>query len=252
MNCPTDHVAQCIHLETHKRTDVMQKIALVTGAHGNLGRAVVGRFLEDQYAVIGVDATQHPSSGHESAERYESHSVDLMNEDAAGAFVQSVIAKHSRIDVAVLTVGGFAMGSIAETKTADIAHQYKLNFETAYNVARPVFLQMMNQGTGRLFLVGARPALSATGSKGMIAYGLAKSLIFRLAELMNDEAAGTDVHVAVIVPSIIDTPQNRAAMPDADFAKWVTPEAIAAVIARQVSDAPHALHESVVKVYGDA
>jgi NAD(P)-dependent dehydrogenase (short-subunit alcohol dehydrogenase family) len=225
----------------------MKKIAIVTGAHGNMGRAIVEKFSAYGYAVVGADASAATISS-----SYESHVVDLMNEYTADAFVQSVIAKHLQIDVAVLTVGAFAMGSIAETKTSDILLQYKLNFETAYNVARPVFLQMMKQGAGRLFLVGARPALSAAGSKGMVAYGLAKSLIFRLAELMNDEAAGTDVRVAVVVPSIIDTPQNRASMPDGDFSKWVAPEAIAAVIARQVSDAPDAAHESVIKVYGDA
>jgi NAD(P)-dependent dehydrogenase (short-subunit alcohol dehydrogenase family) len=223
------------------------KTCVVTGAHGNMGRAVVEQFLTDGYAVVGVDASVSVV-----ASKHESHAVDLMNEDAANAFVQSVIARHSRIDVAVLTVGGFAMGSIAETKTADIAHQYKLNFETAYNVARPVFLQMMEQGAGRLFLVGARPALSAAGSKGMIAYGLAKSLIFRVAEMMNDEAKGANVSVNVIVPSIIDTPQNRSAMPDADFAKWVRPEQIAEAIAFHASEQASALRESVIKVYGDA
>jgi NAD(P)-dependent dehydrogenase (short-subunit alcohol dehydrogenase family) len=230
----------------------MQKTTLITGAHGNLGRAVVQRFLVDQSVVIGVDATKHSSSENESVANCEFHTVDLMNEDAANAFVQSVVAKHSRIDVAVLTVGGFAMGSIAETKTSDIAQQYKLNFETAYNVARPVFLQMMKQGAGRLFLVGARPALSAAGSKGMVAYGLAKSLIFRLAEMMNDEAKGLSVSVNVIVPSIIDTPQNRAAMPDADVAKWVRPEQIAEAIAFHASERASALREAVIKVYGDA
>jgi NAD(P)-dependent dehydrogenase (short-subunit alcohol dehydrogenase family) len=223
------------------------KICIVTGAHGNLGRAVAAKFLTDGYAVVGADAT---AAAHGSV--FDSHAVDLMNEQAAGAFVRSVIERHTRIDVAVLTVGGFAMGSIAETSTADIAHQHKLNFETAYNVARPVFLQMMKQGAGRIFLVGARPALSAAGSKGMIAYGLAKSLIFRVAEMMNAEAQGTDVSVAVVVPSIIDTPQNRNAMPEAVFRNWVTPEQIAEVIAFHTSERANALRESVIKIYGGA
>jgi NAD(P)-dependent dehydrogenase (short-subunit alcohol dehydrogenase family) len=225
---------------------VAMKTCLVTGAHGNMGRAIVDRFLDDGFTVIGVDATASSTPT-----KYESHGVDLMNEDASNALVQTIIDRYSRIDAAVLTVGGFAMGSIAETKTADIAHQYKLNFETAYNVARPVFLQMIKQGAGRLFLVGARPALSAAGSKGMIAYGLAKSLIFRVAEMMNDEAKGTNVSVNVIVPSIIDTPQNRSAMPDADFTKWVMPAQIAEAIAFHASERASALRESVIKIYGD-
>jgi NAD(P)-dependent dehydrogenase (short-subunit alcohol dehydrogenase family) len=228
---------------------MQKKISLITGARGNMGRALVNRFAADGFHVIGVDAHSGDGNAH-----FESHALDLMSEEAAHAFVQSMIAKHARIDAAVLTVGGFAMGSIAETKTSDIAHQYKLNFETMYNVARPVFLQMLKQGRGRLFLVGARPALSAAGSKGMIAYGLAKSLVFRVAEIMNDEAKadGADVTVNVIVPSIIDTPQNRAAMPDADFSKWVTPDQIAEVVAFHASDSANALRESVIKVYGNA
>jgi NAD(P)-dependent dehydrogenase (short-subunit alcohol dehydrogenase family) len=106
------------------------------------------------------------------------------------------------------------MGGIRETGSADILAQYELNFETAYHVARPVFLNMMEKGKGRIFLVGSRPGLDMRNSKGMVAYGLSKSLVFRLAELMNEEAKGTDVVVSVIAPSTIDTPQNRKSMPD--------------------------------------
>jgi NAD(P)-dependent dehydrogenase (short-subunit alcohol dehydrogenase family) len=227
----------------------MKKIVVITGANGNMGLAVARRFFENGYLVEGADASAR-SDAFVPNGAGSHYVVDLMNEDAASAFVQSVIDRHLRIDVAVHTVGGFAMGSIVDTKTSDITHQYKLNFETAYNVARPIFLQMMKQGGGRLFLVGARPALSAAGSKGMIAYGLAKSMIFRLAEMMNDEAKGTNVSVAVVVPSIIDTPQNRSAMPDADFSKWVTTEQIVNAIVFHASEQASALREPVIKVYG--
>ena len=144
------------------------------------------------------------------------------------------------------------MGNIADTKTSDIAKQYQLNFETAYNIARPVFVQMMKQGSGRIFLIGSRPGLDMKNSKGMVAYGLGKSLIFRLAELMNEEAKGTDVVVSVVVPSTIDTAQNRAAMPKADFSKWVKPEAIADIIYFHCSEQGGVLREPVIKVYGNS
>ena len=137
-------------------------------------------------------------------------------------------------------------------QTADIAKQYKLNFETAYNVARPLFVQMMKQNNGRIFIIGSKPGLSSVNSKGMVAYGLAKSLIFRLAELMNAEAKGTNVVISVIVPSTIDTPQNRKSMPDADPDKWVKPEAIADVIYFYCSDAAAVLREPVIKVYNNS
>jgi NAD(P)-dependent dehydrogenase (short-subunit alcohol dehydrogenase family) len=86
----------------------------------------------------------------------------------------------------------------------------------------------------------------------MVAYGLTKSLLFRLAELMNDEAKGHNVVTTVVAPSTIDTPDNRKAMPDADYSKWVKPEAIADVIALHSSSVADIIREPVVKVYGNA
>ena len=200
------------------------RTAIVTGASGNLGRAVVQKFLSEGYAVEGTGSLLMDTP------HFHSVTVDLVNEEAAAEWVQAVINKQKTIDVAVLTVGGFAMADIAGTTTAMIGQQYRLNFETAYNVARPVFVQMIKQGTGTIFLIGSKAGMEAANSKGMIAYGLSKSLLFRLAELMNEEAAGTAVNTMVIVPSTIDTPQNRAAMPAADFSKWQTPETIADII----------------------
>jgi NAD(P)-dependent dehydrogenase (short-subunit alcohol dehydrogenase family) len=111
---------------------------------------------------------------------------------------------------------------------------------------------MMKQNNGRIFIIGSKPGLSSVNSKGMVAYGLAKSLIFRLAELMNAEAKGTNVVVSVIVPSTIDTSQNRKSMPDADPAKWVKPEAIADVIYFYCTDAAAVLREPVIKVYNNS
>ena len=186
------------------------------------------------------------------ADKFEKVVVDLMSEDDAQKFVDGVIEKHGSIDAAILTVGGFAMGKIADTKTADIIKQYKLNFETAYNVARPTFVQMIKQNSGRIFIIGSKPGLDARNGKGMVAYGLAKSLIFRLAELMNDEAKGKNVVTSVVVPSTIDTPQNRKAMPDANFDNWVKPEAIADVIYWHCTDEASVVREPVIKVYNNA
>ena len=101
-------------------------------------------------------------------------------------------------------------------------------------------------------MIGSRPGSDMHNSKGMVAYGMAKSLIFRLAELMNDEAKGHNVVTTVIVPSTIDTPQNRESMPDADFTKWVKAEAIADIIYLYCSDQTSVVRESVLKVYNNA
>lgn len=200
------------------------KTAIVTGTSGNLGQAVVKKYLTENFAVEGIGSLSIDSP------HYHTVAVNLTDEIAAGQWIQSVISKHATIDVAVLTVGGFEMNDIAHTNSSAIAKQIQLNFETAYNVAKPVFVQMLKQGSGRIFLIGSKAGLDMKNSKGMVAYGLSKSLLFRLSELMNDEAAGTGVKTVVIVPSTIDTPQNRAAMPGADFSKWQTPEFIANTI----------------------
>lgn len=228
------------------------KTATVTGASGNMGQAVVKKFLAQGYTVVGTIVPNDPVPFDVVDAKLEKVIVDLMNEEDAEKFVQTVAAKYGSVDVAVLTVGGFAMGSVADTKTSDIHKQYKLNFETAYNVARPAFVQMLQQKAGRIFLIGSKPGLSAVNSKGMVAYGLGKSLIFRLAELMNAEAKGTNVVTSVVVPSTIDTPQNRKAMPDADASTWVKPEAIADVISFYCSDDAAALREPVIKIYNNA
>ncbi|CAN5789077.1 3-oxoacyl-ACP reductase FabG [soil metagenome] len=228
------------------------KTVIVTGASGNMGQAVVKKFLVEGYRVIGTAVPNDPIPMDFADAYFEKIIVDLMNEEDSEKFIAKIVEKYKSIDVVVSTVGGFAMGSVAETKTSDIAKQYKLNFETAYNVARPSFVQMMKQNNGRIFLVGSRPGLTAKGGKGMVAYGLGKSLIFRIAELMNEEAKGRNVVVSVLVPSTIDTPQNRTSMPDADPATWVKPEAIADTIYFYCTEQAGALREPVIKLYNNA
>ena len=228
------------------------KTAIVTGASGNMGQEVVKKFIAGGYKVIGTVIPNDPVPMDFPEDKLDKVVVDLMNEDDSAKFIATVVSRYGSIEAAVLTVGGFAMGSVAETKTSDIYKQYKLNFETAYNVARPVFAQMMQQNSGRIFIIGSKPGLSAVNGKGMVAYGLAKSLIFRLAELMNAEAKGKNVVVSVIVPSTIDTPQNRQSMPDAEPAKWVKPGAIADVIYFYCTDEAAVLREPVIKVYNNA
>jgi NAD(P)-dependent dehydrogenase (short-subunit alcohol dehydrogenase family) len=104
---------------------------------------------------------------------------------------------------------------------------------------------------GRLVLVGARPALDPAAGKGMVAYSLSKSLVFSLADLLNAAGEGKSVYTSVIVPSIIDTPANRASMPKADFSTWVRPEELADKI--EMACRPDVVPtERVVKVYGRA
>lgn len=227
------------------------KTAIVSGAPGNLGQAICAKFLSNDYRVIGT-ATTHDKLSFYDNKNFELAVLDLTAEDKVQEFAASIIKKYDSIDVAVLTVGGFAMGKIADTDISAMQKQYKLNFETTYNLARPLFMHMIKQGRGHIFLTGARTGSEMRLSKGSIAYGLSKSLVFRLAELMNEEAKGTDVVTSIISPSTIDTPQNRAAMPDADFNKWVKAEAIADIIFNYCQQEAAVLRDPVLKVYNKA
>lgn len=230
----------------------MNKIAIVTGAAGNLGQAVVKKFITEGYRVIGTVTSNDSLNPGTTSGEFETVSVDLTKEEDAAMFANKVVEKYNGIDAAVLTVGGFATGKIADTSTSDIYRQYRLNFETAYNVARPVFVRMMKQNAGRIFLIGSKAGLERRDGNGMIAYGLAKSMLFRLAEVMNEEAKGSNVVTSVVVPGTIDTPLNRKSMPDANFDNWVKPEDIAAVISYYCREEAAALREPVIKIYGNS
>ncbi len=225
------------------------KTVIVTGAAGNLGQAVVKKFIAEGCRVIGTVTKKGADSYTDP--QLEVHAVNLTDDKETQQFVENIISKFSVIDVAVLTVGGFATGNMANTSATDLLQQFQLNFETAFNAARPIFLQMLQQKKGKIFLIGSKPGLSSLHSNGMIAYSLSKSLLFRLADLMNEEAKGTPVFTAVVVPDTIDTPQNRHAMPNADVAAWVTPENIATAIYNYTTDDAAIVKEPVLKVFSN-
>ncbi|MEO6843956.1 MAG: SDR family NAD(P)-dependent oxidoreductase [Ginsengibacter sp.] len=227
------------------------KTVIITGASGNLGQAVVKKFSDKDYNVIGTIHSKQEQKNYDE-KNVEEVELDLLKEEDCQKFVDGIVLKNKTIDVAILTAGGFAMGDIAKTRTSDIAKQYQLNFETAYNIARPVFLQMMKQGSGRIFFIGSRQGLNILKGKAAMAYGLSKSLLFRLAEVLNEEAKGKNVVVNVIVPSTIDTRQNRKSMPEADFSSWVAASQIADIIYFYSSEEGKAIREPVIKVYNNA
>ena len=227
------------------------KTVIVTGATGNLGKAVIGKFLSEGHTVIGT-TTRKTETAFDKHPGFEACAVDLTNENEVASFIATTLRKYPSIDVAVLTAGGFAVGTLEDSGLDQVLAQYKQNFETAYAIARLVFVQMMKQKNGRLFLTGSKPGADMRLGKGSVGYALSKSLIFRLAELMNEEAKATNVVTHVIVPSTIDTPQNRAAMPSADFSKWTNPESIADIVYAYCSPGFEQVREPVIKVYNKA
>jgi NAD(P)-dependent dehydrogenase (short-subunit alcohol dehydrogenase family) len=224
------------------------KTVIITGASGNLGTAVTNLFLEKGYQVVAT-------AGKESAikhQHFDARPVDLTDEAAAADFVQQTVDKYGQVHAALLLVGGYAAGNIEGTSGEDISRQIALNFNTAYFIARPLFKHMKQNKEGKIVFIGARPALAASYGKDLVAYGLSKSMLFRLAEYINEESKGTNVTATVIAPSTLDTPPNRKSMPDVDPDDWVKPDNLAEILEFVVSEKGSALRESVLKVYSNS
>ena len=228
------------------------KNIIITGANGNLGSAVVKKFLDEKYKVIAVDHAKDHLGFAEGNSNFVFKTVDLANEDAASAFVQEVISANKKIDGALLLVGGFAMGGIDKTTGADLDKMITLNFKTAYFLARPLFQHFMGNGSGRLVFVGSKPALQPELGKNVVAYALSKAMLFKLADLLNAQAKGKNVVASVIAPSTIDTQENRKSMPDANPANWVKAEQIADVLEFICSEKGSVVRDPVYKVYNNA
>lgn len=230
----------------------MKKTILVTGAAGNLGATVVRQLNDAGYRIL---ATLGPGGGGEAFAGLDvaSEILDLTDEAAVQAYVQKISAETSRdLAGAVLLVGGFAMGDLHETTVAQVRKMNTLNFETAFNVVRPLFEYFKNKGGGQFVLIGARPAIVPSAGQHMVAYALSKSLVFGLGEIINASGKNVNVTATVLVPSTIDTPANRQAMPDADTRNWVSPEAIADTMLYLFSPAGQQLREGVLKLYNNS
>jgi NAD(P)-dependent dehydrogenase (short-subunit alcohol dehydrogenase family) len=228
------------------------KTVIITGAGGNLGAAVTKEFLDKNYQVLATVSSENARSGIQAHPNLDISVVNLTNENETSEFIQKSIQKYRVIDAALLLVGGFAMGGLAETSGEDLHKQIALNFETAYYVTRPLFEHLSGNKRGSIVFIGARPALNPAQGKGLIAYSLSKSLLFKLAEFLNAAAKGMNVSVSVVVPSTLDTPVNRKAMPDVNPDNWVKTTEIAEILEFLVSDKSRAMKETVLKIYNNA
>jgi NAD(P)-dependent dehydrogenase (short-subunit alcohol dehydrogenase family) len=228
------------------------KTVIITGANGNLGTATVKKFLDEGYFVIAVDAKDDHLDFAKDNKNFARQAVDLTDESETENFLKSVIADRGKIDAALMLVGGFAMGNVSATKKEDIQKQYSLNFETAYFLARPLLKHMQQNVYGRLIFIGARPAINPAQGKDLIAYALSKSLLFKLADFINEENKGKNIVASVVVPSTIDTALNRKSMPDVNPENWVKPEQLAELLEFICSEKAVPLREPLYKVYNNS
>ncbi|HWX18287.1 MAG TPA: SDR family NAD(P)-dependent oxidoreductase [Candidatus Binatia bacterium] len=232
------------------------KVVIVTGAVGNLGLATARELQKVGAKTVLVDRSNERLKENypdlvNSTDHFLAGGVDLAEPDSLAKTVQTALARFRRIDSLVNTVGAWRGGKPAhETDLADWDFLFGANVRTTLLCCRAVIPQMLGQGRGSIVNVASRDGLQ--GSAGYSAYSASKSAVLRLTESMADELKNSNINVNCIMPATIDTPQNRKAMPNADFSKWIAPEAIAEVILFLISDAARAINGAAVPVFGKA
>ena len=207
------------------------RTVLITGAAGHLGRALAAAFESEGANLVLVDRELEllqRAFGSEAAARLLAP-CDLLDATRVQAVVDSALARFGRIDVLCNIAGGFSMGSsLAADALQQYDHLMALNAGAVFKMVTCAAPSMLARGTGSIVNIGAQSAL--TGQANMAAYCASKSAVIRMTESFAAEFKPQGVRVNCLLPRIIDTPQNRKDMPDADFAQWTTPEKIAQVI----------------------
>lgn len=221
-----------------------RQVVVVTGAAGALGRAVVEAF--DKAGADCVLWDHHKDAA--ASAKHMALVVDLLDAKAVDAAAKQVLAAKGRVDVLCNIAGGFASGPEVHESRALFDRMMDLNVRTVLNTVEALVPSMIAAGGGKIVNVGASRATA--GSAGNGAYIASKSAVIRLTESMGAELRGKNINVNCVLPSIIDTPANRADMPKADPSRWVAPAALADVILFLASPAARAINGASIPVTG--
>jgi NAD(P)-dependent dehydrogenase (short-subunit alcohol dehydrogenase family) len=215
------------------------KVIIVTGAAGNVGSALARLLASRSARVVLVDTVRDrlaavadmlEASGHLTFSEY-----DLTDYAASEALVAKVLSTCGRLDGVGTTVGGFAMAKLADAGVEQWDAMFRLNVTTTWNIYRAAVPAIRQAGGGALVGIGSAAGLH--GSAQMAAYSATKSAVMRLTESLADELRADHIRVNAVLPTTIDTPQNRTAMPEADTSLWVQPSEVAAAMAFLLSEA---------------
>ncbi len=218
------------------------RVVLVTGAAGALGSAAAAHFAADGAKLALLDVAPIDGPHHAQA-------CDLTDADACREAVAVIEREVGPVAVLANIAGGFAMGeAVHETSAATWDFLMGLNAHSVLNMARAVVPHMLARGHGKIVNIGAGPGQHGVAQLG--AYSASKSVVIRLTESMAGELKTQGINVNCVLPSVIDTPANRKSMPDADFGAWVTPEAMARVIAFLASPDADPIHGAALPVTG--
>ncbi|HEX7648947.1 MAG TPA: SDR family NAD(P)-dependent oxidoreductase [Noviherbaspirillum sp.] len=231
--------------------DFNNKTVMVTGASGNLGRAAALAFHQRGANLVLVDRSlDHLRTAFgDEGERRLFITADLLDAAQVKEAVLTASARFGRIDVLCNIAGGFRMGPMVhETTDEDWNFLFDLNTRSLLHAVRAVVPDMLAGGGGKIVNIAANSAQKGVARMG--AYCASKDVVIRVTEAMAAELRDSNINVNCILPSIIDTPQNRADMPGADPARWVAPEALADVMVFLASEGARAIHGAALPVVG--
>lgn len=220
------------------------RTVVVTGGFGILGSAVAKAFADAGNSVVRVDYA--PAPGGALPGGTDIGGVDLTDFAAAQKTVADIVAAHGSIDVLVNVAGGFVWETLADGGSATWQRMFAMNAVTCVNMTKAAMSELTKAAGARIVNIGAGGAVVAAAGTG--GYAASKGAVHKLTESLAAEMSGQDITVNAILPSIIDTPTNRADMPDADFSQWVQPAAIADVILFLASPAARAINGALIPV----
>ncbi len=234
----------------------VDKVILIAGGTGGLGRAVSLAFLQEKAKVVvsyrnpeEFSALRSAAGAHVSS--LQGHPVDVTDEAAVSQLVDKILAEHGRLDAMVNTVGGYAGGiKLWELETKVFDTMLALNLRAGYALSRAAIAPMLRQKHGAIVNVAAKAAFDH--GAGAAAYAASKAAALAMIDSLAADVKGTGVRVNSILPSIIDTAANRKAMPNAEYAAWPKPEDIARVILFLCSEDARVIHGAAIPVYGDS
>jgi NAD(P)-dependent dehydrogenase (short-subunit alcohol dehydrogenase family) len=230
----------------------MRQSAIVTGGTGGLGSAVVTRLLDDGWRVVVPWIVERELERVQERDGLELVQADLFDADAVAGVVSLAAGEaDAPLRGVVNLVGGFSMGKrVHETPIEEFEKQFRLNLRPTYLVVAAAVPHMLSAGGGSIVCVGTRAALQPfSGAAGYIS---SKAAVIAFAQAVAAEYKHDGIRCNAILPSVIDTPANRASMPKADFDKWVKPAEIAGVISHLLSDSSGPTSGAAIPVYGRA
>ena len=230
----------------------MDSSAIVTGGTGGLGAAVVARLLDDGWRVVVPWIVERELERVEERPGLELIQADLFDPEAVAAVVGAASGEAGApLRGLVNLVGGFAAGKrVHETPIEEFEKQFRLNLHPTYLMTAATVPHMIDQGRGSIVCVGTRAALQPfSGAAGYIS---SKAAVIAFAHAVAVEYKNDGIRANAILPSVIDTPANRASMPNADHDRWVKPAEIAGVIAHLLSDDSIPTSGAAIPVYGRA